>query len=76
MVKQTSLGRLKYWPLWTVDEKLIYVLAVVSHRVIFLTQAKGQDVRYSLGVIPYRIEISGEVTTCFGVCYSCVTMDT
>ena len=76
MVKQTSLGHLKCWPLWAVDEKIISISAVVGHRVIFLDQAKGQDVSYSLGVIPYRIRISGEVTNCFGVCHSCVTMDT
>ena len=67
MVKQTNIGNLKCWPLCDVDDKLIYILAVVGHRVIFLDQAKGQDVSYSLGVIPYRIEISREVTN-FLVC--------
>ena len=75
MVKHTSLGHLKCWPLWAVDDKLISILAVVGHRVIFLEQAKGQDVSYSLGVIPYMIRISGEVTNFVGVCHSCVTMD-
>ena len=35
MIKQTSLGHLKCWPLWDVDYKLISILAVVGHRVIF-----------------------------------------
>ena len=76
MVKNAILGHLKYWPLWTVDDKLISILAVVGHRVILLDQAKGQAVKYSLGVIPYRIIISGEVTNFIGMCHSCVTMDT
>ena len=50
--------------------------SVVDHRVIFLDQAKGKDVRYSLGVIPDRIGISREVTNLVGVCHSCVTMET
>ena len=61
--------------MWDVDDKLIPVLAVVGHKVIFLDQAEGQDVRYSIEVIPYRIGISGEVTNLFGVCYSCITID-
>ena len=70
MVKYTSLVHLKFWPMWAVDDKLISVLAVVGHRVIFLDQAKGQDVSYSLGVIPYRIRISRKVTNFVGVCHS------
>ena len=76
MVKQTSLGHLKSWPLWSVDDKIISILSVVGHRVIFLDQVKGQDVSYPLGVIPYRIRISGEVTNFAGVCHSCVTIGT
>ena len=76
MVKHTSLCHLQCWPLWDVDDKLISVLVVVGHMLIFLDQAKVQDVSYSLGVIPYRIGISGEVTNCVGVCQSYVTMDT
>ena len=76
MVKQTSLGHLKCWPLWAVDDKIISISAVVGHRVIFLDQAKGQDVPYSLGVIPYRIIIYWETTNIVGVCHSCVTMET
>ena len=76
MVKETSLGHLKCWPLWDADDKLISILAVVDHRVIFLYQSKGQYVRYSLGVILYRIRISGEVANFIGVCHSYVTMDT
>ena len=34
------------------DDKIISILAVVVYRVIFLDQAEGQDVGYSLGVIP------------------------
>ena len=56
-------------------DKLISISAVVGHRVIFLDQAKGQDVCYSLGVIPYRIIISLEITNYVGVCQSCITMD-
>ena len=58
MVKQTIFGHLKCWLLWAVDDKLISILAVVGNRMIFLDQAKGQDISYSLGVIPYRIRIS------------------
>ena len=47
------------------DDKIIYITAVVGHRVIFLDQAKKQDVSYYLEVIPYRIRISGEVTNLF-----------
>ena len=75
MVKRTSLGHIKFWPMWAVDNKLISILDVVSHKVIFLDQTEGQDVSYSLGVIPDRIGISREVTDCFGVCHSCVPMD-
>ena len=50
MVKHTSLGHIKCWPLCSVDEKLIFILAVVGHRVIFMDQSKGQYVSYSLGV--------------------------
>ena len=75
MVKQASLGHIKYWPLWDVDGKLISILADVCHKVIFLDQADGQDVSYSLGVIPDRIRISGEVTDFVGVCNSCVIMN-
>ena len=60
MVKQTSIGHLKCWLLWAVDDKLISISDVVGHRVIFLDQAKGQDVCYSIGVIPHRIIISRE----------------
>ena len=76
MVKQTSLGNLKCWPLCAVDDKIISILDFVGHRVIFLDQAKGQDISYSLGGILYRIGISGEVTNFVGVCYYCVTMYT
>ena len=76
MVKKTSLGHIKCWPLWNLDDKLISILAVVGHKVIFLYQSEGQDVSYSLGVIPYRIGISREVTNLVGVCHSCVTMET
>ena len=76
MVKLTRIGHLKCWPLWSVDDKLISILAVVGHRVIFLDHAKGKDVSYSLGVIPYRIRITGEVTHFVGVCHSFVIMDT
>ena len=58
------------------DDKLIPILALVGHKGIFLYQAEGQDVSYSLGVISYRIGISGEVTKFVGVWNSCITMDT
>ena len=70
MVKQTSLGHLKCWPLWDMDDKLISIWAVVGHRVVFLYEAKIQYVIYPLGVIPYRNRISGEVTNFVGVCHS------
>ena len=53
--------------MWAVDDKLIYVSAVIGHRVVFLDQSKGQDVCYSLGVIPYRIRIFREITNFVGV---------
>ena len=76
MVKQTSLVHIKCCLLWAVDEKIISISAVVVQRLIFLDQAKGQDVSYSLGVIPHRIRISWEITNIVGVCQSYVTMDT
>ena len=76
MVKNTRLGHLKFLPLWAVFDKPISISAFVYHRVVFLDQTKGQNVRYPLGVIPYRIRISREVTNFVGVCQSCVTMDT
>ena len=76
MVEQTILGHLKCWTLWDVDDKLISILDVVSHKVIFLDQTKGQDVGYYFGFIPHRIVISGKVTNLVGVCHSYVTMDT
>ena len=69
MVKQTSLGHLEYWPLWAVDDKIISISAAIGHRVIFLEQDKGQDVCYSLGVIPHRIRISRDITNLVGVCH-------
>ena len=74
MVKHTSLGHHKFFLLWAVDEKLISIIAVVGHKLMFLNQDEGQYVRYSLGVIPDRILISRKVTNCFGVCHSYVTM--
>ena len=76
MIKQTSLGHLECWPMWAVNDKLIFVSTVIGHRVIFLYQTKVQYVCYSLGVIPHRIRISREITNIVGVCHSCVTMDT
>ena len=69
MIEKTSLVHLECWPLWAVNDKLIYISAVIGHRVIFLDQAKGKDVRYPLGVIPYRIRISREITNLVGVCH-------
>ena len=76
MIKYISLGHLKCWPLWDVDEKLIYLSAVIGHRVIFMDQDEGKDVRYYLGVIPHRIRIARENTNIVGVCHSCFKMDT
>ena len=76
MVKHTSLGHLKCWPLWSVDDKIVSILDVVGHKVIFLDQAEGKGVIYSLGVIPDMIGESKEVTNFVGVCHSCVTMYT
>ena len=76
MIKNTSLGHLECWPLWAVNENIISILAVIGHRVIFLDQAKGQDVCYSLGVILHMIRISQEINNLVGVCHSCVKMDT
>ena len=70
MVKKAILGSLKCLPLWDVDDKLISILVVVGHKMIFLDQAEGQDVRYFLGVISDRIRISKEVKKFVGVCYS------
>ena len=76
MVKHTSLGHLKFWPLWAVDDKLISILDFIGHRVIFLYQVKGQCGIYSLGVITYWIRISQEVANFLCVCHSYFTMDT
>ena len=76
MIEKTSPGHLACCPLWGVNDKLIPISAVIGHRVIFLDQAKGQDVCYSLGVIPHWIRISREINNFVGVCYSCITMDT
>ena len=65
MIEKTSLGHLEFWPLWAVNDKLITISAVIGHRVIFLDQAKGQYVCYSLGVITYSIRISREVAIFF-----------
>ena len=54
MVEQTSLGHIKFWPFWAVDEKLISILDVVGYKLVFLGQAEGQDVSYSVGVIPIK----------------------
>ena len=75
MIKQTSLGHIGCWTLLYVNDKHISILAVVGHQMIFLDQSKGQDFGYSLGFIPDRIIISGEVTNFVGVFHSCVTMD-
>ena len=52
------------------DDKLISILAVVGHKVIFMDHAEGQDVRYSLEVMPDRIGISGGVTDVVDVSHS------
>ena len=62
MIEKTSLGNLECCPLWAVNDKLISISAVIGHRVIFMDQAKGQDVCYSLGVIPHRIRVSRDIT--------------
>ena len=76
MVKQISLGHIKCWLRWDVYDKLIPILSVVGHKVIFLDQAKVQDVKYSLRVIPDRIKISVYFSNFVGVFHSCVTIDT
>ena len=76
MIEKNSLVHLECWPLWAVYDKLISILSVIGHRVIFLDQGKGQDVCYYLGVIPHMIIISREITNIVGVCHSCITMDT
>ena len=76
MVKNNTLGHLKFWLLWDVDDKIISISAVVGHRVIFLDQAKEQDFSYSIGVIPIQYQNIQGGHQFFGVCHSCVTMDT
>ena len=76
MIEKTRLGHLECLLLWAVNDKLTSILAVMGHRVIFIEQAKGQDVCYSLGVIKHRIRISLEITNISGACHSCVKMDT
>ena len=51
-------------------KKLISVLDVLGQNMILLYQAGGWDVSYYLGVVPYRIGISVEVTNFIGVCNS------
>ena len=50
MVKHTSLGNIKRWPLWDVDDKLIYILAVVDHKVIFWTRTRDRMLAIPLGL--------------------------
>ena len=76
MVKNTSLGNLKCWMLWAAGDKLIYILTILGHKVIFMDQSKGQYVSYYLGVIPDRIGIYREVTNFVGVRHYYITMDT
>ena len=40
MVKHTSIGHLKCWLLWAVDDKIISILAVIGHKVIFWTRTR------------------------------------
>ena len=76
IIENTSLVRLQCLTLLDVKDKLISILSVVGHQMILLDQTEGQSVGCSLGVIPDRTGISREVTNFFGVCHSCVTMDT
>ena len=75
MIEQIILGRIECLPLWYVDNKIISILAIVGHQMILLNRTEVQDVGYSLGFIPDRIRISGEVTNFIFVCNSYVTMD-
>ena len=62
--------------LWAAGDKLIYILTILGHKVIFMDQSKGQYVSYYLGVIPDRIGIYREVTNFVGVRHYYITMDT
>ena len=75
-LKQTILGNLKCWHLWSADDKILSILAVVGQNLIFMDQAEGQYIRYYIGVIPDGIGISGEVANFVGVYHSCIKMDT
>ena len=62
MVKQTSLGNIKCWPLWDVDAKLISILAVVGHRVIFWTSPRDRMLAIPLGLYHTGSEYPGRST--------------
>ena len=50
MVKHTSIGHLKCWLLWAVDDKIISILAVIGHKVIFWTRPRDRMFTIHLGL--------------------------
>ena len=38
MVEETSLGHIKCWSLWYMNEKFIPTLNIISHYIVFLHQ--------------------------------------
>ena len=59
MVKQASLAHLKCWPLWSLDDKLIPILAVVGHRGILLTRPRDRMLEIPLVLYHIRLEYPG-----------------
>ena len=59
MVKNTSLGHLKCWPLWAVDDKLVSILDVVCHRMIFWTRLRDRMLAIPLGLYHTGSEYPG-----------------
>ena len=59
MVKHTRIGYLKCWPLWAVDDKVIYILYVVGHRVIFWTRPRDRMLSIPLGLYHTGSEYTG-----------------
>ena len=59
MVKHNILGNLRCWPLWAVDDKLIYILAVVGHKEIFWTRPRDRMLSIPLGLYQTGSEYPG-----------------
>ena len=69
MVKYTSLGHLKCWPLWAVDDKIVSILAVVGHTVFLWTRPKDMMLAIPLGLYHTGSKYPGRLP----ILFVCVT---